>query len=139
MFRKILIPVSLNEKASAVIAAGANLAELHSSSITLLHVIEEIEDLDGDETESFYGGLRERAEARLGEWAGDLAERGLEVGQEVVIGKRGPAIVRGAEALGSDLIVVGSHRIDPDDPARSLGTTSHQVALMAGCQVLLVR
>lgn len=139
MFRKILVPVSLNERANEVIEAGAELAERHSASVTLLHVIEEIEDLDGDETESFYQGLRERAEASLDKWAGELAERSLQVEREILIGKRGPAIVRRAEALGSDLVVVGSHKVDPDDPARSLGTTSHQVALMAGCNVILVR
>ncbi|MBW2272075.1 MAG: universal stress protein [Deltaproteobacteria bacterium] len=139
MFRKILVPVSLNERASEIAEAAAELAQQHSASLTLLHVIEEIEDLDGDETESFYEGLRERAEASLDSWAAKLAERGLEVEREVLIGKRGPAIVRRAESLGCDLVVVGSHKVDPDDPTRSLGTTSHQVALMAGCHVLLVR
>ena len=139
MFRKILVPLSLNEHANDVVEAGAELAQRHSASLTLLHVIEEIEGLEGEETDSFYQGLRERAEASLSGWAEELTKRGLDVEQEILIGKRGPTIVRCAENLGIDLILVGSHKIDPDDPAHSLGTTSHQVALMAGCHVMLVR
>ena len=66
-------------------------------------------------------------------------ERGFSVRREIVFGKRAPEIVRYATDESCDLVVVTSHRIDPERPTGSLGTISHQVALVAPCPVLLVR
>jgi nucleotide-binding universal stress UspA family protein len=47
--------------------------------------------------------------------------------------------VRYAADAGSDLIVLATHRVGAQRPEGALGTLSHQVALLAGCSVLLVR
>jgi len=139
MFRNILVPVDLSDKNRVAVEKAAELALQSGGGLTLLHVIETIQDVPRDELEEFYAGLEEKARASLEGMKDELAERGLEVGREVVVGRRAPEIVRDAERRGADLIVLTSHQVDREHPARSLGTISHQVAVMAGCAVLLVR
>jgi hypothetical protein len=53
--------------------------------------------------------------------------------------RRDAEILRVAEQEESDLIVLAPHSIDPARPGGGLGTQSHQIALLAPCEVLLVR
>lgn len=137
MFRKILVPVDLSDRSEAAVREAAELAEPSSGSITLLHVIETIQDVLPGELEDFYRRLRDKAEEALRSWATELA--GLDVRREIVFGKRGLEIVRYAEEQQIDLIVLASHPFDPEHPHRGFGTVSHQVALLARCPVLLMR
>ena len=139
MFRNILIPMNLSERERLVGETAAGLVESPTGVATLLHVIEEIEGLSGDEGDRFYAGLRERAEKLLEERAQSLAAFGFDLRRVVVVGKRAQTISGFAEEQGCDLIVMGSHRLDPEKPAKGLWTTSQKVSLLAGCPVLLVR
>lgn len=105
----------------------------------LLHVIETLRDVPFEDLSGFYGDLEKRAEVVLQKWAAELRESGHSVRCEIVFGKRAAEIVRYATDEGCDLVVVSSHKIDPERPAGSLGTISHQVALVAPCPVLLMR
>ncbi len=139
MFRNILVPLDLTEKNRIAVQTAAELAQPSSGSITLLHVVETIQDVPFEELSDFYGKLRERAETAIETWAKELADRQLAIRREIVFGRRGPEIVRYAEEQQCDLVVLTSHQIDPERPAGSFGTISHQVALMALCPVLLMR
>lgn len=139
MFRKILIPVDLSEHAREAVLAAAELADPEHSIIRLLHVIETLRDVPFEELEEFYGGLEKRAETALSEWAGELGERGLKTDCEIVFGHRAREIIQCADRDQSDLIVLTSHQIDPEQPRSSLGTLSHQIALFASAPVLLLR
>jgi len=139
MFQNILIPLDLSGKAQATVDAALALAQPDPPRITLLHVIETIQDLAAEEIEDFYRILRERAEATLARWADHLETLGLEVRKEIVVGKRALEIARLAEELGCDLVILRSHRIDPESPTGGIGTISHQVAVLAGCTVLLMK
>jgi nucleotide-binding universal stress UspA family protein len=138
MFRRILVPLDLSERRSHGVEAAARLAD-PSALVTLVHVIAEIEGVAPEELEDFYAGLRARAEDVLQRRADELAKSGLDSRIEIVIGRRGAEILRVAEEGGHDLIVLASHRVDPARPGGGLGTLSHQVALLAPCDVLLVR
>jgi nucleotide-binding universal stress UspA family protein len=139
MFRNILIPLGVSDEAQTAVGAAATLAQPDRPHITLLHVIETIQDLASEEIEDFYRILRERAEATLERWSNHLEALGLEVRKEIVVGKRAPEIARLAEELGCDLIILRSHQIDPEAPTEGIGTISHQVAILANCTVLLIK
>lgn len=139
MFRNILIPLDLSGKAQLVVDAALALAQPGPARVTLLHVIETIQDLESEEIEDFYRILRKRAEECLAGWAEQLEQAGVEVHQEIVLGKRAVQIARLAEELDCDLIILRSHRIDPESPMGGIGTISHQVAVLASCNVLLMK
>ncbi|MDH5671482.1 MAG: universal stress protein [Myxococcales bacterium] len=143
MFKHILLPLAVSDSEQRVVDAAAELTRDHSAVLSLIHVVETLEDAasaDGaDELEGFYDELCRKAEAKLGAWAAPLADAGLQVDVSIVRGKRAREIVAAAESGGCDLIVMGTHRIDREHPAGGLGTVSHQVALLAPCAVLLLR
>jgi nucleotide-binding universal stress UspA family protein len=139
MYSKILIPVDLSDRNAPAIDAAAELAAPSGGTALLVHVIEEIDDLDDGGLSEFYEGLRRRAEARLAELRQALETRSIAVETRIRTGKRTSEIVRYAEEEGCDLVVMRSHVLDPRQPLRSIGTISHQVALAAPCAVLLVR
>jgi nucleotide-binding universal stress UspA family protein len=137
-FQRILIPVDLSERGAHAVQVAARMAD-SASTLIVLHVIAEIEGVPAEELEDFYAGLRVRAEEVLGRHSAALAALGLQARIEIAVGRRGPEILRVAEEEACELIVLGSHRIDPSRPGGGLGTLSHQVALLADCDVLLVR
>jgi len=139
MYRKILVPLDLSRDHRAVFEAAAELVEPKQGCLALLHVVELIEGLPDAETESFYASLRERGERKLARWSKDFEKRGIRFTTAVMLGKRGSTITRYAVEQQCDMIIVTSRPADPDRPGWGFGTTSHQVALMAPCSVLLVR
>src|SRR5688572_18034517 len=115
MFKRILVPVDLSEKSSNAVDVACRLAAGNHSEIILLHVIETIEHLEFDELRSFYGKLEERATAglrRLAEQA--TVKDGVSVQTQTVYGKRVRSIIEFAEKRRVDLIVLNSHRVQPD-------------------------
>lgn len=139
MFRNVLVPMDLSDRSLAAVRAAAELCVRGETSLTLLHVIETLQDVEDEEVEAFYARLRERAEKVLEARAADLSREGLEVRREIAFGRRGSEILRLAEELGSDLIVLCSHALEPRREGAGFGTISHQVALLARCAVLLLR
>lgn len=139
MFRNILVPLDLSNKAQIAVDTAVAMVQADSPQVTLLHVIETIQDLAADEIEDFYRVLRQRAEETLARWADHLEQRGLQVHREIVVGERATEIARLAEELGCDLIILRSHRVDPESPMGGIGTISHQVAVLAGCTVLMMK
>jgi nucleotide-binding universal stress UspA family protein len=123
-FSRILVPVDLSEQNAAALRVAAGLARADGAGLTLLHVVEEIDNLDDADVEGFYASLTEKAQRTLGDWARAMRREGVHVDVAVARGKRAREVVRYAEDAGSE---------------GALGTLSHQVALLAGCSVLLVR
>ncbi|MFQ5572489.1 MAG: universal stress protein [Rhodothermales bacterium] len=139
MYQKLLIPVDLSDKNEITLKTVQQVADPQAGTITLLHVIETLQDVPFEEMKEFYQELKDRAERRLAIWMDTLGQRGFDVHSEIVFGKRGQEIIRCAEDEEVDLIVLRSHTLDRSQPGRSIGTLSHQVALLAPCSVLLIR
>ena len=139
MYRNILIPVDLSEKGSIAVAAAIAVADPPETSITLLHVIETLQDVEDDELESFYERIRAKAEKTLARWTDELSAKGFEAGSEIVFGRRGPEILRYADERNVDLIVMTSRALDREHPSQGFGTLSHQLAALSRCSVLLAR
>jgi len=141
MYDSILVPVDLSDSNEKVIGRAVELGEAETSTITLLHVIEMVEDISLEDDEDFYAELRENADEKMSRWASKIADHGFDVTAEITYGNRAQEIVRVADEHASDLIVMRSHVIDPEEAESQerLGTVSHQVALFAPCSVLVVR
>jgi nucleotide-binding universal stress UspA family protein len=122
-----------------------SLAGENDARITLLHVVENLPDATDSslflalpETESLRDAVLTRARERLGravpEDAGDVCH----VSERVEAGKAAREILRVANELDADLIVVGAHARGP--VGRMLfGSTSSHVVRQAPCPVLVVR
>ncbi len=140
MFRKILVPLDFTKKNEAALTSAAEIAGRgEGSEIALLHVIEIIEHIDFEEMADFYRGLETRSAAKLFAITERLGKDGLRVRHEILYGKRTETIVRYAEDQGTDLLILSSHKVDPDHPALGWGTISYRVAIVARCPVLLVK
>ena len=140
MFRKLLVPVDFSEKNDAALASTVEIASGNDGAeVVLLHVIETIEHIDFEEMADFYRGLESRAAARLFTIEEKLTQANVRVRHEIVYGKRAETIVRYAEEQEMDLLILSSHKVDRDHPARGLGTLSYRVAIVARCPVLLVK
>lgn len=138
MFRKILVPVDLTDKNIPAIELARDLAAGGRAEVTLLHIIETL-DVPFDELEDFYMRLEETATDRLEKLAEPLRMAQIAFTGQVCYGKRAPEIVRYARDNATDLIILTSHRIDPEHPTETWMTISHQVALLAPNAVLLMK
>ena len=137
-FEKILVPVDLSPRGRGAIQMAVDLVDPQQGRVWLLHVIESIENADG-EIDAFYADLEAKARSKLRDWVDELGTAGTGIETLVTYGHRAREILRQSDDLGSDLIVLSSHRIDRDHPAGGIGTISHQVALVCNCTVLLIR
>jgi nucleotide-binding universal stress UspA family protein len=140
MFKHLLVPIDLSTRNARILAVALGLAKRDRARVTLLHVIERVEGVPVGELQGFYRLLKKRARQRLGAAARKFAALGIDTVESVVIGTPARDIVKVAASDDIDLIVMGSHRLEsPATPRAALGTTSHRVAILAPCPVLLVR
>ena len=137
-FSHILVPVDFTEKNRIALARAVEIAQPASARVTLLHVIEELEGADDQESDAFYDALRRRAEQKMQ----DLRESSSAQpppASEIILGRRGPDILQFAAENDVDLIVMSSHVIDPGEPSRGWATLSYQVSIVCPCAILLVK
>ena len=139
MFQKILVPVDLSEKSLAAVDAAYDLAVQNGAEVILLHVIEKVEHVKFDELKDFYQRLEISAKKGLRECADRFLSRKLKVDQVVTYGHRTKEIVNYAIGNRADLIVLSSHRIDPDRPGHDWSSISYAVAILSPVPVLLIK
>jgi universal stress protein A len=138
MFRTILVPVDLTEKNGRALAVAAELARQGDGAVTMLHVIETL-DAPFEELEDFYQRLEETARRRMSELGEPLRAAGVRHEYRIVYGKRAPEIVLYCRDHDVDLVVISSHRVDPENATRGFLTISHQVAIVAPAPVLVLK
>ena len=139
MFQRILVPLDVAQKNQSALSAATELARERKGTMLLLHVIERIEHVPEEELKSFYQRLEQNAQRELSAAAQLLAEQGLTASTHIVFGRRAEEVVRFAIQNQVDLIVLRSHRYDPQTATFPVGTLSHQLAVLAQCAVLLVK
>jgi universal stress protein A len=140
-YRKILLATDFNEHSDQAAGRAMDLAQRHQAELSVLHVVENlpigdaaygpIVPFDIDLTDQMMDAARVRLK-ELGERLGIPESR-----QFVEIGSPKGEIIRLAEDLGADLIVVGSH--GRHGIALLLGSTAASVVHHARCDVLAVR
>ena len=140
MFRNILVPTDLTEKSLKALEIALKVcSDGEFGMITLLHVIETIDDADEEEFEPFYEKLRDRAWKKMDEIVARTGSERVNTQTRILYGKRVREIVRFAGENAVDLIVLSSHRIEKIDPSEGWATISYRVAILAPCTVLVVK
>ena len=137
MFDHIIVPVDLSDRNTIAVRTAVDLAR-DGGFVTLLHVVETL-DLPYEEVAEFYDRLEARAGARLEEIAAPLAEAGVEFEQLVLFGDPAAEIIEFAASSSGSLIVLRSHRIEPDQPTGGWATLSYKLAILSETPVLLVK
>jgi len=139
MFTHILVPTDLTERSLKSFEIALKMAMNQACEVTLLHVIETIDDTEGNEFQEFYRKLEKRAVRRMEQIATLYPECEKIVRREIIYGKRVREIVRYAKETDIDLIILSSHRIDVRDPNAGWGSISYKVSILSDCPVMLVK
>jgi len=139
VFRRILVPVDFTAKNERALRRARELAELEGGEVTLVHVIERLDDEIDEDLEGFYAKLEAKAEKKMTESLALLGEGKFTKRSAIVLGQRARTIADFAESEKVDVIVLSSHRVDPDRPGADWMTISYKVAILARCPVLLVK
>jgi len=139
MFQKILVPTDLSERSRRALEIALSLATEKTGSVVLLHVIETLADTPFEEAKEFYGKLEERAHREMEKLVSPLEGRPVEIAEKIAYGRRAREILRVAEELSVDLIVLNSHKLDPAAPTAGWGTISYKVGILSQCPVMLVK
>jgi nucleotide-binding universal stress UspA family protein len=139
MFKNILVPTDLSSKSIKALEIALNMADKEDSRITLLHVIEKIEDSDGEEFKDFYDKLADKARLKMQKIIASHSIKGLRIANEIIFGSRVGEIVDFASKNHADLIILGSHQVTRVDAVDGWATISYKVGILAPCPVMLVK
>ena len=108
------------------------------TSDEIMALVEE-HDMAMEEIEDFYSELQSKAGEAMSKMAGPLEKAGVSVREVVIYGPRAERVVEFAEQESVDLIILNSHRVDPENPGLGWATLSYKVAILSQCPVLLVK
>jgi nucleotide-binding universal stress UspA family protein len=139
VFPRILVPIDLSDRNARSLKLALALARDGPASVTLLHVVQQVRGVPPGEMRAFYGRLVEASRRKLARAAKLFAAQGITVRSKVLVGEPAREIVRTAAAARADLIVMGSHRVNPKRRGMGWGTTSYKVGILCRCPILLVK
>lgn len=136
MFKKILVPVDFTDKNLSALDRTHQLAKWSHGTVTLIHVIEKVENIPEEELKEFYHKLEKNAQHKMKEYTRTFSEHGIPVIEKFIYGKRAEEIIRTAMEDEMDLIVLSSHRVNR---AEGWATLSYEIAVLSPLPVLLVK
>ena len=139
MFKNILVPTDFLDNNQHALDIAVRLCSMDNGKISLLHVIEVIQNTTFEEFEDFYSGLEKRSFKGLNAIIDRLDIKDITVEPQVVYGNRTREIVRYAKENNADLIIMKSHKVDLEERSQGWGTISYKVSILAQCPVLLVK
>lgn len=138
-YRRIVVAVDLTEESNAVADRARALVRAFDAELHIVHVIEPLSLAYGGDIpmdlSTVQDQIHEQAKSHLAEFAATLAVP--EARQHLIFGRPESEIQRTAQAVGADVIVVGSH--GRHGLALLLGSTANGVLHGATCDVLAVR
>lgn len=139
MFKRILLPIDLSDKHAKAVELAANLAGQNGGEVVLIHVVELIAGLPIEEERAFYQRLEKTAHAHLEKLGERFKQRSVAWRARVFVGNRVPEIIRHAEEMKADLVVLTSPPVDPNNLLAGMGSMSYKIGLFSPCPVLLVK
>ncbi|MCS7312897.1 MAG: universal stress protein [Acidobacteria bacterium] len=139
--RQILFATDFSHYSDRARDYTLTLARKHRAHVYVLHAIEVLYHMDEKDPElrEWFKTLERAMERKMADEVAFFQSRGVAATGEVIIGTPWKVILRFAEEVGVDLIVIGSHGIRTEEGRVLLGTTSHKVALASKIPVLIVR
>lgn len=140
MSRTILLPIDLGDEASWKKALAEALSMLGAKGV--LHVASVLPDFGNPQVAAYFAKEYEREALKgfgeaLSRWRAEHVPAGVEVHCHVLHGTIYDQILRAAEKLRVDVIVMGSHR--PALKDYLLGPNAARVVRHADCSVYVVR
>ncbi len=139
MFKHILVPTDLTERNRKAMDIAVKMAIENKAAITLLHVIETIEETDSEDFKKFYRQLGTRAGKKMDRLASEFSKNDLSIEKQILYGTRVFEILNFASKHQVDLIIMSSHRLDPENATEGWGTISFKVGVLSHCPVMLVK
>lgn len=139
MFKHILVPTDLTERSMKALEIAVKMALHDGGRVTLMHVIETIEDTECDDFNDFYQKLGRRAHKKMDKMITNHLMENVSIEKQITYGKRVSAIVNYALDNAIDLIILASHKIDMGDATQGWGTISYKVGILSHCPVMLVK
>lgn len=139
MFKSILVPTDLTDRSYRALDVAVKIAVHDGATVTLLHVVETIQDVDVDDFQEFYDKLERRAHKLMNQVIDRYGSTSLLIEKEVTFGNRVRDIIAYAHTRNIDLIVLTSHRIEPAEGSQGWGTISYKVGVLSHCPVMLVK
>jgi nucleotide-binding universal stress UspA family protein len=139
MFKHVMVPSDLTGRNRKVMEIAVKMAAENSAAITLLHVVETVEGADSDDFKKFYKQLGIRAGRAIDKLISEYGREGIRIEKQIIYGKRVYEILNFADAHNVDLIIMSSHRLDPDNATEGWGTISFKVGVLSHCPVMLVK
>ena len=139
MFKNILVPSDLTERNHKAMDIAVEMALESGAVVTLLHVIETVEEADSEDFQKFYRQLGVRAGRKIDKLIAEYGREGLLMEKHILYGRRVYEILNFAVAHGVDLIIMSSHKLDPENVSEGWGTISFKVGVLSHCPVMLVK
>jgi universal stress protein A len=139
VFNRILVPTDLTERSLKALEVAVRMALHDGSRISLLHVIETIDDAEFEDFQDFYRKLEKHARKLMEEMVGKYGDERVIIERDIIYGKRVKEIVRFAEEQAIDLIVLSSHPVEKEAGLQAWGTISYKVGILSNCPVMLVK
>ena len=142
--KTILVPTDFSEASEAALSYAKALAEAFSSSLHLVHVMEDLlahawaAEVYVASMPSLREEIEKEATERLGAMLTDEERQRLHVTTAIIAGNPFLEIIRYARAQSADLIVLGTHGRGPI-AHMLLGSVAEKVVRKAPCPVLTVR
>lgn len=141
MYRNILVPVDLSDKHSwrKALPTAISLCETFEGKLHLITVVPEfgLPMVGQFFPEGYEAKLRQHAARQLKEFAATQVPDAITTRRIVAEGKIYQEILKAADAIKADLIVMGSHRPELSDYL--LGPNAGKVMRHARCSVMVVR
>jgi nucleotide-binding universal stress UspA family protein len=141
MYRNILVPVDLSDKHSwrKALPTAISLCETFQGKLHLMTVVPEfgLPMVGQFFPEGYEAKLRQHAAKQLRDFAAQQVPGEIECRRIVAEGKVYQEIMKAADAIKADLIVMGSHRPELSDYL--LGPNAARVVRHAKCSVMVVR
>jgi nucleotide-binding universal stress UspA family protein len=151
MIHNIIVTDDGTEVSDRAIGVASEIAKPSNANLTLLHVIDPIEDPDS----MIFGNNKELIERarlmnigrptkngwnkRAKEKIEKLNEQKIKSGSECLIGPAAEKILEYADAKKADMIVMGSsNRLKGISKIKALGSVTRKVSELANCPVLIV-
>lgn len=139
MFRKVLVPLDMTFKHRRAVDTAIELIQRSGGEAVLLHVIEMLHGMPRSEEQEFYDRLETAAQTHVERHLVLFKEKEVPCRKEIRFGVRAAEVLRLAQSMDADLIILTAPRIDPQDPADSWGSLSYKLGFLAPCPVLLVK
>jgi nucleotide-binding universal stress UspA family protein len=141
-FANILVPIDFSPNAALALAAAVELAQTYHSTVTVVYVIPQVifhPDWAAEVEETLdLADVTEEVQQALVKMTEPYQQSSISISTKILEGGPHVEIVRLAQQMRADLIVIGAHGTSGQKPPL-MGSVAEKVVRQAPCSVLTVR